>query len=612
MAHRPPAALAVVVCGAVGLLIGLSDLQRLLVFPLERYQAFARLPRPRAVDWVAGLRPVADTLRGLEGPRIALTVALLIFSLALVAAVINPSFRLLKPPDENPGTGGRAHLDLPRLFRAAAAAVLSFWVMGTLASLAAMLPRRPGVEIWALLLGGLPIWSAFAGSAGPVVHGLLLGVTLYLLWGALAVRSGYSLPELALWGALAGGAAVPGILALHTFRSWLPAFGDVFGLTARGPWIQLMTAGVLLPVIGAAYLGWIAFLFRPRAAAGGLSRACVVAVAFVAAGLLMLHGGNRVLARYDVGEWSLRNRLGLAASPLRRYALVLTADGRSVYSAPYDGSSIGDGRDPIACNGATVPAVERFLDQRAYETALGFRAYVHLFDCASLDWLSTRSLGLSLESLERVGSPIAGDLLLSKLWDSPTVPDNRKVLDALADPVRFTWPAAMGPRWLGRTYLRFGDVARARQYLLGAGLSETELRADLGGVTPLPGGTVRGRMTLRGAATANIRVGLVPADRWQRLEGMCRAFDWRPVLTSAHTDLQGRFEFRDIPQGDYLLVITGGGIGRDQGTPVASPHPRAIRVDRFRENVVLRPFDIRFEAPVTVPGTGIPPGTTAA
>ena len=73
-----------------------------------------------------------------------------------------------------------------------------------------------------------------------------------------------------------------------------------------------------------------------------------------------------------------------------------------------------------------------------------------------------------------------------------------------------------------------------------------------------------------------------------------RPFEWRHVVTAAHTDVAGRFELTNLPQGDYLLILTGPGIIPARGRPVLSRHPGVIRVDHQQRDQTLPPIDLQF------------------
>ncbi|MGV3719620.1 MAG: hypothetical protein ACO1SX_01825, partial [Actinomycetota bacterium] len=325
-----------------------------------------------------------------------------------------------------------------------------------------------------------------------------------------------------------------------------------------------------------------------------------------------VHRVNQALNSVDARAPGLARLLNLPASPLPRFALLLTPRGRAVFSRTADGSDDGTGNDQIASNVKTIGTVELFLAEREFRTAQAFRAFIHLHACASIDWLETRTLRLDLEFLERTASPEAAELLLERIADCPITPDHRYVLDQLADPKRFDWPQPLGDRWLGAAYRQYGDSERALEYLRRAKLSDTEFKSAMGGVAPLTDGTIRGRVLIKGAPGVGARMGLIRAAKWRQLAGYCRPFAWRNVVTSTYADASGAFEFKNIPEGEYVVILTWGELGRDRGRPAVINPPGVIAVDRFRPIATLGAFDIRFEEPARLRPSDDAPGTTAA
>jgi len=618
--RRAPLVPAVLVFGCVGLILGLTDLRRLAAFPLDRLSALEKLPCPESVLWLKGLRGPVATLDALEAPLTGILVVLLFAAFLLLASLLSSRFYLLKPPDENPGAGVTSHLDVGQLLRVAAATALSLWLVGALSPIAAIVGSRTRGQgpaaVWALVLGGLPSWSEpLRGFSGWLLISAALTVSMWLLWGPggpVAPDGRIQRREVLAWGLLAGAAALPAVVALYHGRRWLAQAATAYTLADQSGWAALAWACLLLPVLAAAYLPLHAYLFRPRPITSGRWPAVLggsIALCAIGAAAATQAGGS--LDALDLRRASLGERLRLQAASGRRVAVVLAPRGQAFYSTPENGSGQG-WADSVACSDASVGQVEQFLEQRRYRTGLLFRAFVHLHDCASLEWESTRSLNVDLAMLERAPSPLAAELLLEKLTDCPITPSNRAVLDRLADSTRFVWPAGMRQRWLGAAYLRFGDAPRAREFLLDreAKLTNDQLRSLLSGTTPTPNGVVRGQVEVAGKRRG-IRVGLVNADawdeqsqvfKWMRLAGPCRPFEWRHISASASTDAEGRFTLRNVAEGRYLLVALDEAMRKPAGPLVINGHPDLIRVDAFRPERVLPPISIRFATPPDVPG----------
>jgi hypothetical protein len=604
MARRPPVGLACLVFAAIGLLLGLTDFRRLTTYPLERFGEFAKLPQPLSILWIEELRRPSYFIEGGEGAIIALKVALLLSGFWLLAALLSPGFRLVKPPHENPGKHFSAHLEVPRLLRAAAAVLLSAWWMGLLSGVSVLLPRegRAGHPI-SILLAGLPGWtSGIPGIFGPITHALLLYVLLWLTWGPggiVAPAGETRRSDVLKWGLLAGMTAFPAIFLLNAGRIWLASSRESISLADRAGWHSLLAITLAAPAVAMLYLAVHAYLCRPRPLAGRtLAGGVAGALLFMAGTGFAITRGHGLLNQLDVGKLSIGRALGLAPAGQQRIAVVLTPRGRALYTTSPDGSVEPTG-GTIYCHQSTIDAVQNHLRSRKYRSQLALPGYIHLLDCASLDWRSTWSLELSMEQMERSPHPAVAQVLIERLSNCPITVENRRFLDRLADERQFRWTDEAGRRWLGGAFLRFGDSARARDYLLHANLSPQELQAAIGGIAPLIEGTVRGRLTIAGKAVEAVRVGLINVALFRSILGAARPFDWRAVLTATHTDAKGRFEFRNIPEGRYVLIVTGGGIGRYRGAPTAVPPPGMISLDRFHATRDLPAFDLRF---VPVPG----------
>lgn len=572
---------------------------------LREWEQYPQVPRPTSMAWLEQLLPPRFWLE--LGERFAIGAGLVAFAafLWLLACLWGPGLSLRVRDEENPGTGLRAHVDPRRVLRAFAASLLSLWLVGALAPVVhALLPgTRTGPGL--LTLGGVQIWTGWIGGGwGTTAAGVLLGLGAALLWGPgglSGARRQESRGEHLVLGAMLGAASAPGLALFLDASVALEMASTAYGLADEEGLRQLLLLALFLPPAGAllASAPW-QFCLRPRPGSRIAALALALVGGFSAPWVRTVEG--ELLRSLDIGVPGLRRRLGLRSSPLQRYALLLTPERSAALSVVEDGSR-GPFRDRIACDGETVQAAERFLEQTQYRSALTFRAYSHLQDCSSLDWLDTLSLRRNLEMLERSPTPVAGQLLLERLRTCSTAKANLAVLDILADPKRFTWREPDGDRWLGAAYLRFGRGEQARRHLLKARLSERELRSLLGGVSPLADGTVRGRLRLRGRPQAGIRVGLVRADfPWQEMAGICRPNDWRYVFAGGHTDEEGRFVVRHVAEGEYLMVLTGGGIGRFRGGAVIGRHPGSIKLDSFRPEADLGTIDIDFDPRVPVEG----------
>jgi hypothetical protein len=408
---------------------------------------------------------------------------------------------------------------------------------------------------------------------------------------------------------LAGAALVPAIIALHAARFWIAQASNAFSLVDRSGWQGLLTASVLVPVLALLYVAITAGAFRPRpvspverlAAAGG-------AVIAVFMGAAAMEGGKLWLAMLDVDGKPLQRVVDLPVTDQYRFAVVLMPGGRGALSTAPDGSISPPSMQCLNCYEAQE-RVMRFLEDRKWRTGLVFRAFQHLHDCTALGWEAQRNLELSVRMLERAPTPILAQHLRDRFRACPITPGTRAQLDRLADPSLFVWPQPAGNRWLGAAYLRFGDREKGRRLLIDAQLPQGELRQWLQ-VDPLTDGSVSGTLTIGGRVREGVMVGLVPSSRARAMMGLSPASEWRHVLASAYTDKQGRFVLRNLPEDDYLLVATGGGIGRFRGDPVGIGAPGVISLNRFNAHQKLRPVDIRFVRPLRAPPDQGPSITT--
>ncbi len=583
----------------LGASIGLAESAQILRVCISKADDF-KIVRPASMDWIEGVRPLGHTLESLDGAFRAISVAVLLLLIAAVAALLDPSFRLLKPPGENPGRGAGAHLELGRLFRGLPWVVVTLWWMGVLAPLSLVFPRgtlTSGIAF--LALGGLPIWTIFLPPLiHPLVQATLTGALLWLTWaegGLASTAQRRPRGPILLEGALAGAAMAPSFLLFREAPAWAANATQAYGLGEKAGWYQLAGVTALGPTLAMLLMGVILVLFRRRSADAPIPR---FAPALALLGAILAIGGavpvQSSSRAMDVGRRSLGRVLGLPRYELTRFAYIALPDGNIAVAIAPDGSANEEGWDRIACTGETIEAVETFLERREWRSQLTYRAWMHLHACASIDWLKSRNMDVAMQMIEHAPSPVALQRLMDMLENCPSSLENRKYLDQLADTGRFRWLTKEGKRWLGLAYLRFGDAERARSLLMNSGLDANEFRSMLTGVTPLAEGKVNGKITIDGTPVEGLRLGIARLENVERMLGLRPAHEWRAVLVSAYTRKDGSFSFEDIPEGRYVLVLTGGPVGRRPGVATLTP-PGAIILAPFNAAADHQTLDLHFE-----------------
>ena len=606
MAIRWPAVIwPSAVFAALGFLIGVEDWRLCASFALRRLDGWgADLPVPRGMLWVAHLR---GGLQWILASKFSIPIAVVMLSVLgiwALARLMDPNFQLTEPaePSEDPEERPPTNIDVPRLVRLLAASVITLWLMGAFVGAASLWKGTPteggALSFFWPLPHGLdrlpPLLSV-------PLHGVILGAALWLVWspnGPFGKRSRLVFRDIS-WGVLAGLAAAPALLVLYHARYLAQGLRQVVSLTDGRGWSELLTWVLLTPVFAGLWLGLVAYACRPRPFThqfmswfGALAAVAVLAGSL---GAVRVHQEERAA---DFTGLTLASTLKLQPAAGRRKALIITPSGLPLLSAPEDGSNDQNG-DRIVCTPESVERVQHFLQERKYESYQAFRAYVHLFDCAALEWQPDRAMGYSLETLERAPTPVAAQVLKEQLAECAVTPESRRVLDALADPKRFRWPEPLGRRWLGLAYMRFGDPERGRSYLLRSGLDRQQLRRLVGGIEPLSDGTITGRIQVNGQ-DAQVRVGIVRAETGFGMPGPCAPFEWRHVAASTETDSEGRFRLTGVAQGNYLLMISGTPIQEHRSLPKVKG-ARGITLDRFKPSIDLGSVDLQFPDPTPAP-----------
>lgn len=570
----------------LGLLLGLREAAARLEELAAQAAQFADGPIPRSLDWIAGAQGARRLLA--EGNGV-LAVAAVLLALALIwrlARRLNPHGRLLAPgagseANGHPSAWLRAPLNPGRVGRALLGLALTFYLLGGVrAAFYGTAPEAP-LATWGLFALPFLLPNPWLGLLAAFAA---LGAVLWLLWGEWGVVApeGAHVSSLAATlarGLLAGAAALPALMPLTSWgRSATDALLAAVGIGDPAMWRLLLVAMVLgLPVTFLA-LGLVGDALAAPCA-GPIARSTLLTAGLF---LALLGSGealfNRTVleGRYDYGK-DLAALIGVPRGHSSTRAYLIFPPEREPLPGLVPHMSI----EGIDAGHDSPRRTWEYLKRRQFQCAAAWSAFVHLHDCASLEWDSAESLRVDLANLKHHPEPVFAALLVEKLGTCATSAEHRALLGQAADPSRFR-PTPSWLKTLALLHQRFGDPAAARRYLREAGSTEEEIETILGRVPPLTTGRVTGRVAVNGRAGAGLMAGLLPADRWGTLVGTPRPFELRWVGAAARTDSEGRFRIDDVGEGAYVLIV--------MGDPVRFP----LRSADFR--VEGRPGLIRLDA----------------
>lgn len=567
---------------ALGALAGLREVGTLLTGLAGSTAGFAGLPTPRSLDWIRATAS-AQQLLAARDSLLALAADVLVIALAWrLVRLLNPH-GTLKAPGEAGESSPRPLLQTPLeqslVRRGFAAAALTYFLLGGVRPWVESDARMAAPYTWGL--SGLAFLSPQRPWIGLAAGFLLGGAALWLLWGEWGVitprgarTSGRSST---LWrGLLVGAAAFPVLFPLSIWgRGLLGNVLDAAGLADPAPW-RLALAGMALGLpLAFLCLGLLGHALARPGAAVPLGR---LAVAFLL--LLAVAEGYVVTAvavgRYDAGR-DLAALVGASHRPSSARALLVFPP---LPVDPLPGFLPLMSIQQIDAGGGSSARTWQYLRRRQFRSAAAESAFVHLHDCASLQWDSAESLRVDLAELEHHPQPIFSRLLVQKLFTCATSEENRALLHQAAEPSRFR----SEPDWLrlvGLLYHRFGDSAAAG-FLRQAGLGAAEQRKALEPASPLTSGSITGQIVVNGRAGVGLMAGVLPEGPWQTLVGAPHPFELRWVAAAAPTDAAGRFHLRDLGEGSYVLIV----MGDPEHLPVrsstnhADTHPGRLRLDR--------------------------------
>jgi hypothetical protein len=649
MKREPSAWGSALAAAALGLVIGTRHARSLLEEAVRRVDTLAGLPRPRAADWIEPLRPAVVTLGRLDALLELAAMVLAGWLVLQLVRLLNPRARLRV--DAGPAFAGpwyTVSLDGGTVARAAVAAVASIYLFGGFRWL-----WQGGTAVFpAPLAWGLTglMWRTRPPLLGLLLAFLAGGALIWLVWGELGVLSRSSpkaaatvpplpsipsadppapsateatvagqselpaardstrrtLPgivDLAVRGALAGLVALPLLLpSTELGRSFVGALLGVLSVTDARPWQLLAATELVWPPLALLLLtGVVRALGAPERSL--LRRLALVLVPVVLAGAVAA-GEVAFFRRVGRDGYGLGIPLAQALPELQPIAegrayLVVGPDGVG-YSGlvPYGSiQGFAAGRD-------RQQAVWEYLRRHRYETPATSELFMHLYDSAAVDWDSAEILRVCLAELEGNPERVFAQLLLEKLATCAITPENRRALDALADPARFRFEGPGAQSMLAQLRRRFGEGGVPDGAAPGVGSSAA-------GGDPLREGVVTGRVLVQSRPLPGLRVGLVPAAQASTLPGQPRPFEHRHIAAATTADAAGYFRIPQVGEGDYLLIA----MASDRDLPLrhrvlAVVHPpKVIHLDRRTSTRDLGTIDVAL--PPSQPGgqgTAVPGG----
>lgn len=285
--------------------------------------------------------------------------------------------------------------------------------------------------------------------------------------------------------------------------------------------------------------------------------------ALLAASLKALH--HRAVTRHDWRGGGLTLAAGLSPNPAPRTLIVLGFDKiptATMRPWPMTVRTYGDWT-PIPATEENASALKRYIAGQGRQSRYWIEAVTAIPRIYAVMWNQQRALQ-ALEDIESADF-VSGSSLLWQgfrlLWLAkycPITDANREQLARLSNPGRFSIPKGPATR-LAQGWWRFGDLARARQWL------ETAKRLgasplDIGDVVlsgeVLLKGIIRGRVSIPGTPLTGVTIGLVRLGEKESTvptppmhSEFWRLVDSRPAGTG------GSFRFENLTDGRYALML---------------------------------------------------------
>jgi hypothetical protein len=418
-------------------------------------------------------------------------------------------------------------------------------------------------------MGGVYFWLSSAFKRPGVVCLLWLvasGTLLFVLW-----QGGFH-PRRLLSAALRGLAAglLSACVLFSLFRPahpYLVAVMRSVGTSGEKLWHHLALGSWLIGIVGFIALGMATYMIaRPQFAWQERRRFLPLSVGTLLLIALLQWG---IYARVIKGRWDFGKDYHPAIFGVsRKQAQQKEPDGRTLLVL--GGRRFGVGVCPLLSvvgiekTQRTEDVAWRYLRERNFRTSLSDEAFIHLHDCASLDWDAIASLEVDFANIERCPTLVATspfrrptfvDLLLGKLSACPITPETRRYLDKLADKRFFQHPTTVTIRIVGDLYRKFGDRKKAAEWYRKANVAPNDIAGVLRNPPLVTNGIITGSISINGKPAAGLRVGVVKWGNRFELMGPQIPFAQRHIVAGTTTDAEGKFTLKNLPAELYALVI---------------------------------------------------------
>lgn len=554
--------------GAALLLERVGSLVKTTMPKIEPYVARG-LPVPTAIDWHHPFSRVLYALGESYGRFSILWWALLIASPFLMFRALQPERSFFESDHSADASSPlQRRLDLATLLRVLFLSVMSLWLIGAwwwayyagdLSLIVAKALDRPlsrKEEAW---MGGVYFWLRNVTRREEVISILWLvacGLILFVLW------QGGRQP-LRLLSAAARGAVVGLLSAIVLFALFPPGHRIVqtilqsIGSTGEKLWHAWVLGSLVIGVIGFMALSMATCLLaRPQWAQQQRSRFLPLSVGTLLLIALLQWGFYTQVARkrWGIGK-DFRAAVFGSSKPSSKQS-----QGRTLILM---GRRYGIGYSPmltvtgVEANRQTRERVWKYLRARNFRSYHTEEAFMHLYDCAALDWDPVASLEVAFANAERCPSqrPVFVELLVAKLSACPVTPETRRFLDKLADSRFFQHPHPNSRRNVGDLYWKFGDRKKTEEWFRRVPVGPQDTQHIKKDPLLLTNGVVTGSIFINGKPAAGLRVGVIPWGNRFELLGVRLPFAQRFIVKGVTTDAQGRFRIDRLPAAIYALVV---------------------------------------------------------